>query len=126
LQTLKDLVPSAKIEGQKVTLSLSDFHELVLPQISALKVDEVFYKARYPDVALAIIKGEIKSAREHFLASGFLEGRFPCKPDLDEAWYLQTYPDVAEGIRRGAHKSALDHYIGAGHYEGRLPKRPSK
>ena len=55
----------------------------------------------HPDVAEAIADGEIKSPKEHFIDSGYFEGRLPCPLKVDEAWYLERYPDIAEGIERG-------------------------
>jgi len=62
----------------------------------------------------------IKSARNHFIHSGYFEGRLPSAPEFDEAWYLAQYPDVAEGITKGEIASARQHFLEHGHEEGRL------
>ena len=39
--------------------------------------DEGFYKETYPDVAVAIAKGEVRSAFDHYVGGGAVEGRSP-------------------------------------------------
>jgi len=43
-------------------------------------VDEDGYRRAYPDVAQAIERGEILSARDHYLEFGYFEGRDPTPP----------------------------------------------
>jgi hypothetical protein len=84
-------------------------------------VDEEWYLARYPDVKAAIQAGKYKLGYQHFMQSGYREGRVPRDFRVDEAWYLATYPDVAEAIRSGHVKSAYDHFMQNGYGEGRKP-----
>ncbi len=58
---------------------------------TAAGFDEAWYLARYPDVAEAVRRGDLRSGLEHYLVSGRREGRFPSpghhegdRPD--EAW----------------------------------------
>jgi SAM-dependent methyltransferase len=44
---------------------------------AAAGFDEAWYLARYPDVAEAVRRGDLRSGREHYLACGRQEGRFP-------------------------------------------------
>ena len=48
--------------------------------IRQIDVDEDGYRREYPDVAQAIERGEILSARDHFLEFGYFEGRNPTPP----------------------------------------------
>ena len=45
----------------------------------AVVVDETYYCAMHPDVAVAIAAGQFSSAQEHFETHGFREGRTPHK-----------------------------------------------
>jgi hypothetical protein len=54
--------------------------ELVGRFIRQIDVDEAGYRREYPDVAQAIERGEIVSARDHFLEFGYFEGRDPTPP----------------------------------------------
>jgi hypothetical protein len=42
-----------------------------------ITVEEQWYLAQYADVNAAVASGEIESARHHFYAAGFKEGRLP-------------------------------------------------
>jgi hypothetical protein len=95
-------------------------------------VDEEWYLARYPDVALAINqnaqKGEIVSARVHYLRHGQREGREAYR--FDAAWYRRAYPLVDRDIAQGRAASLKEHYERCGRYRGYLPHaqavRPAK
>ena len=89
--------------------------------VRAAPVDEDWYLRTYPDVAEAISEGQFKSAKHHFVANGYLEGRRPFDVQIDEAWYLATYPDVARCVEHGEIGSAREHFARHGYDEGRLP-----
>jgi SAM-dependent methyltransferase len=46
---------------------------------TAAGFDEAWYLARYPDVAEAVRRGDLRSGLEHYLACGRQEGRFPSR-----------------------------------------------
>jgi len=75
----------------------------------------------YRDVDEAISLGKFDTAREHYVETGYFEGRFPRKILVDEQWYVATYSDVAEAIKRGRFVKAQEHYEKDGYREGRLP-----
>jgi hypothetical protein len=54
--------------------------EVISRFIGQIDVDEEGYRREYPDVAQAIERGEILSARDHFLEFGYFEGRNPTPP----------------------------------------------
>jgi hypothetical protein len=87
----------------------------------AADFDEAVYLSKNPDVAAAYKTGQIASVRDHFLDSGFFEGRQAAAPNIDEAWYLKAYPDVADSIREGAISSAQNHFLSRGEAEMRCP-----
>jgi hypothetical protein len=92
---------------------------LISELLKHVPVDEDFYRKRYPDVAEAVAKGKLPSCRDHFVYTGYYEGRVPAPEAVDEAWYLSAYPDVAEAVRKGRVGSASEHYLETGQFEGR-------
>jgi hypothetical protein len=85
--------------------------------------DEKFYLTTYPDVAKAIKTGDLASGLQHYIATGYFEGRSPKKLIVDERFYLQENPDVADAIRRGQLRNAQEHFEATGFREGRAPYR---
>jgi hypothetical protein len=119
---IKNAVKITAVKGElHVAVSYNDFIGIVKKLITGIEVDAEWYITQYEDVAKAIKAGEIKSAHEHFVEHGYIEGRLPGPIDVDEKWYLEQYPDVAESVRRGLHSSARDHFARDGYREGRLP-----
>ena len=95
---------------------------LVLQQlVSHLPFSEAFYRATYADIDAAAASGAIPDLHQHFVDTGFFEGRMGAPPDVDEAYYLATYPDVASAIQRGDVASGAEHYVRSGAAEGRIP-----
>ena len=82
---------------------------------------EEFYKETYPDLATAHASGAIPDLHQHYVDTGFFEGRFGAPPPLDEAFYTSTYRDVGQAVLRGDVASGLEHYMRSGAAEGRLP-----
>lgn len=105
----------------RINLSYDEFVNILRMMLQAIEVDEVWYKATYPDIGQAIDDGQVPSARHHFLNDGWLEGRLPYAMNVEEDWYLRQYPDVADFLRRGLLTSAQGHFDEDGYKEGRLP-----
>lgn len=80
-----------------------------------------FYLRNNPDIAVAHAAGTITNLHEHFLESGFFEGRFGAEPPVDEIFYAASYPDIGAAIDRGDVVSGSDHYMRSGAAEGRVP-----
>ena len=110
-------------EGAQTDLILTreQFEKLLCAIIRHVAVDEDWYRDAYPDVDDAIRNGRVSSAKDHFVASGYFEGRKCGRAVVDEQWYLIEYPDVAEGIELGEFISAQQHFDTHGEREGRLP-----
>jgi hypothetical protein len=104
-----------------ITMTRQQFEELLRAMLRTVAVDEAWYRDAYPDVDEAIRNGELRTARDHFVASGYFEGRKCGRVFVDEKWYLTEYPDVAEGIELGEFMSAQQHFDSHGEKEGRLP-----
>lgn len=81
--------------------------------------DESDYLAAYPDVARAVLNGEILSGRQHYLSFGRAEGRASYRFDL--VWYGATYPSAREEVRSGKAKSLKHHYETLGRRNNYLP-----
>jgi hypothetical protein len=119
---LKNTIKLVSLKGQlKVDLTYDEFLAIIRQILQAAPVDEAWYRETYPDVAEAIDAGTYRSAKHHFVANGYLEGRRPFTMMVDEAWYLETYPDVKEGIEEGMFASAQEHFTRHGYDEGRKP-----
>ena len=81
--------------------------------------DETYYQNANADVAAAIANGTLSSDYEHFVSTGWLEGRNPSSL-YDEALYLQLNPDVEATVLDGTFSSGFEHYITQGHLENRV------
>lgn len=108
-------------EHRYVELSEAKFMGILRLALAHVIVDEAWYLSVYPDVAAAIHAGSFRSARQHYIASGYFEDRLPHVVAVDEAWYNREYPDVAAAVRNGVFASAQQHFEVYGFKEGRLP-----
>jgi hypothetical protein len=108
-------------DGQCVELTYDQLQSLIRKLLVSIPVDENWYKTMYQDIEQAIQSGSVKSAKDHFVADGYFEGRLPSKVVVDEEFYISRYPDVAEGIDEGEINSAQEHFESHGFTEGRLP-----
>ena len=82
--------------------------------------------ATSPDIAAAHEAGTSPDLQQHFVESGFFEGRFGAPPVVDEAFYTSFYKDVGQAVLRGDVESGLEHYLRSGAAEGRLPTEDSR
>jgi hypothetical protein len=89
--------------------------------IIGVEVDEAWYLERYPDIADAIERGVVKSARLHFVNDGYFEGRIPFPIQVNERYYLAENQGVADYVRTGMLESGQQHFDENGYAEGRLP-----
>jgi len=87
---------------------------------------EAFYKQTYPDVASAHAAGQIPDLHQHYVESGYFEGRFGAAPPVDEAFYTSNYKDVGQAVLSGDVASGVEHYLRSGAAEGRLPNAESR
>ena len=86
-----------------------------------LPFDPIFYIGNNPDIASAHAEGQITDLHQHFIESGFFEGRFGAQPPVDEPFYAASYKDIGAAIRRGDIVSGTEHYMRSGAAEGRIP-----
>jgi hypothetical protein len=107
--------------GRQIEISEDRLRRLLRAMLRDVEVDEAWYRANKPDVDEAIANGDLMSARDHYITSGYFEDRLPRFIPVDEDWYLEQYPDVAAAVRIGVFTSAQEHFVNAGFREGRLP-----
>jgi len=114
---------SEAAEGADVSHRLSEETLMAIARqfLQSVAIDEAWYLTTYTDVADAIAEGVFRSARHHFMESGYFEGRLPGELTVDEAWYAQCYPDVADGVEEGYFSSLAQHFHEHGYREGRRP-----
>ena len=105
----------------KIAIDAKLLRNLLQMVVSQLPFSEEFYAQTYPDLADAHASGKIPDLHEHFIDSGFLEGRFGAPPPIDEGYYTKLYRDVATAVERGDVTSAAEHYMRSGASEGRIP-----
>jgi hypothetical protein len=122
---LTKLTKAVDVEDNKYVSVPEDlFRHLLAAAIKQKALfDEKFYLATYSDVAKAIKRGDIASGLEHYITTGYFEGRLPKQLMIDERFYLQENPDVADAIRRGQLRNAQEHFEATGFREGRAPYR---
>jgi hypothetical protein len=66
-----------RAESGVVTVDAAALLAIIKRFLEIAVVDEERYCSAYPDVAAAILAGAIASARDHFMESGYFEGRCP-------------------------------------------------
>ncbi len=83
--------------------------------------DEAYYLEQNPDIEAAWMAGMITDLHQHFIETGYFEGRKAWRMEFDEKWYLSRYKDVALAVREGQINSAQEHYELVGEKEWRAP-----
>ena len=124
LPPLDRIAPSLRFEGGMISLESVHCYRLVRAWLSASTVDSNWYLSQYPDVSQQIDDNVITSALEHYVSSGYAEGRMPFPVQVDERWYFEAYPDLTSAKQRGEIIDAYTHFVESGYKEGRLPHRP--
>ncbi len=110
----------------KVAIDARLLRALIQAAVEQQPFSDAFYRATYPDIAAAHKAGSVADLHEHYITTGFFEGRVGAPPQLDEAFYVTTYPDVARALEAGSVTSAAEHYVRSGVAEGRMPNAAAK
>ncbi len=87
----------------------------------ASRFDEQWYLKNNPDVAAAVRAKKISSGHDHYVTTGYFEGRLPYEIDVDEEYYFSKNDDVKKAARAKKVKSAKEHWYSNGMKEGRDP-----
>lgn len=122
-QLLRGLqVTRARLNSRtKIAIDTAVLRALLHSLVRTLSFDAAFYRAHNLDVDAAFRAGQITDLHEHFIETGYFEGRFATAPPVDEAFYIATYPDIGVAIAHGDIASAAEHYARSGAAEGRVP-----
>jgi hypothetical protein len=107
--------------GGEITMPRALLDLMLRLLVAEMPFDEAEYLKRNPDIAEALMQGKIADAHQHFITSGYFEGRVGGAPAVDAAWYQQRNADVASEVAAGGVASAADHYIQSGAREWRSP-----
>lgn len=105
----------------KIAIDAKLLKALIQTMIASSPFSEEFYKQNYPDLAAAHAAGLIPDLHQHFVETGYFEGRFGAPPPVDEAFYTSTYKDVGQAVLKGDVASGTEHYLRSGASEGRIP-----
>ena len=107
--------------ASEVSIPTGLFRFLLQIAVAHGEFNEAGYLEANPDVAEALRRGAIESARLHYIGFGYFEGRQGATPAVDERWYLHAYPDVGSAVRSGQISGAAEHFAVVGASEGRSP-----
>jgi hypothetical protein len=108
-------------ETDRISVSRGFLRHLVQAALSAVPFDESTYLQLNPDLREAWKGGKISDLRQHWILSGYFEGRKASNLTVDEEWYLTLYPDVRFAIDAGQVQDATEHFASAGETEWRIP-----
>ncbi len=106
--------------GDEVAMHPEVFVLLVRCALENCEFDEAQYQRCNPDVAEAVERNEMPSGRDHYVQTGYFEGRVGAMP-VHEAWYLSQNPDVAAAKEAGLIESGEAQWRLAGCWEWREP-----
>lgn len=115
------LTPEQFREAQNVTVPMALLKFLLQATLLQSDFDERGYLEANSDVADAVRRGRVKSARMHYVTTGYLECRSGGHPAVDEGWYLSAYEDVAKAVRAKTTVSPGEHFSEIGAAEFRAP-----
>jgi hypothetical protein len=102
-----------------VAVTRKFLRELISEFVCRMRMDENWYAETYPDVEGARLAGDIESLREHFVRSGYLEGRLPAALPFDPQWYRRHYRDIADAFPSADPDEMRTHFLTSGYFEGR-------
>jgi hypothetical protein len=107
--------------GGDISIPASLFKELMAHYLKDSFFDERLYLETNPDVDHAIRIGNIRDALDHYISTGYYEGRSPGLCPVDREWYERHYPDVYRAIKNGLLVDSAEHFHQTGYEEGRAP-----
>lgn len=79
-----------------------------------------WFLQRYPDIADAVVRGDRRSALEHYLCND-TPTAFDPLPDFSEEWYLNGHAGLREAIEAGTNRNGYAHFLRHGTNELRSP-----
>ncbi|MFN8576046.1 MAG: SGNH/GDSL hydrolase family protein [Candidatus Sericytochromatia bacterium] len=120
------LVKPQDIKNQRKITSLNQEDKNNFKTLSN-NFNEEAYKLAYPDVALAIKQGTLRTASDHYYCCGYRIDSLQyiqAKKDVEEGYneekYLNSFTDVKKAVESGVLPNGYTHFINSGRNEGRL------
>ena len=105
-----------------VVMSEDLFKTILRAALVCVRFDEQWYLRQYTDVASAVLAGKVKSGFEHYLSSGYFEGRLPYDIAVDKDFYVSSNVDVRAAAVADV-VDVQDHFRKYGAKEGRAPSK---
>jgi hypothetical protein len=102
-------------DGENVSVEIAKLKQLISYILEKEPFDEEWYLSTYPDVKKALEKGNVKSAKHHYVETGYFEGRLPGVHGFEVDEYLRKNSDLAQM----SSAEAMKHFIETGYSEGR-------
>ena len=97
LQSRLRIIPS---RGRLIVeIEHNDFLGIVSDLLTAVPVDQTWYRTAYPDVVKELDDGT--SAVYHYARQGYFEDRMPFDITVDPEWYVSRYQHVRMALERG-------------------------
>jgi hypothetical protein len=118
IRTLAGL-PENVLDQDNVTISTKLFKFLLIALVQGVRFEEAAYREAHADIAEAEQKGDIESLHQHYVGTGWFEGRSPGQYWIDDKWYLTNYRDLTIAFRRGWVEDLKKHFNEVGRAEGR-------
>jgi hypothetical protein len=112
-------IAASELENETVTVDAKGLRRLMQEFARHQPFDPEYYGESNPDIEAARLAGHISDLHEHFIRSGFFEGRLPAEPPFDPVWYAAHYTDLAATIPAHDVKALRNHFLSAGLAEGR-------
>jgi hypothetical protein len=114
------LTPEDLNTNKNVEIPVELFKFFIATIVSQGFFDERWYLETNPDVQRAIDEHEIDSGLEHYLSTGYYEGRQPGRFPVDVNWYIEYYPDLKQALEDKTILDPVDHFSHSGYFEGRV------
>lgn len=109
------------MSSSKIAVDAGLLRALLRTAAAATPFDPDFYRATYPDIEAAHASGKMPDLHQHYVETGYLEGRCGALPPFDKSFYVLANRDVARALKLGQIASGQQHYIRSGAAEGRNP-----
>lgn len=107
-----------QLQHETITVNAKALRRLLQEVALGQMFDPEFYAQTYPDLEVARLEGRLSNLHDHYIQTGFFEGRLPSEPPFDAEWYATYYSDLKGEF--GTDRAALqNHFRTAGLAEAR-------
>jgi hypothetical protein len=112
-------ITATDLMADRVTVDGAGLRRLIAEYARGFPFDAAWYGHANPDVEGARLAGDILSLHEHFVRSGYLEGRLPHRLPFDPVWYHGFYKDISVSFEIDNVAGMRRHFETGGFAEGR-------